>query len=192
MSSPPTDQEVLAHVCKIIEMDDKAATFLEANRIKTVRRLTTTTFDIYQDLISQPNSLINSIDIGQVNLFRVWYTNVVANKGKPDNQDLVDMLTKVSWDEFCDKYLIYIQQQKEKALQTPQTPQTPTGGSTPITIAPSTPSLKVSLKDYPITTGKSTDWPRYQRKFIATATANGHEEILSPTYQRPSWSHDPD
>ena len=101
-------------------------------------------------------------------------------------------LTEATWDEFCSKYLIYIQQQKQKALQTPQTPQTPTGGSTPITIAPSTPSLKVSLKDYPITTGKSTDWLRYRRKLIATATANGHEEILSPTYQRPSRRTEPD
>ena len=64
MSSPPSDQEVMAHVCKIIELDDKAASFFEANQIKTIRRLTTTTFDIYQGLISQPNSPINSIDIG--------------------------------------------------------------------------------------------------------------------------------
>ena len=47
MSNPPTDQEVLAHVCKIIELDDQAAPFFKANQIKTVRRLTTTPFDIY-------------------------------------------------------------------------------------------------------------------------------------------------
>ena len=48
MSNPPTDQEVMAHICQILELDDQAATFLEANWIKSVRRLTTTTMDIYQ------------------------------------------------------------------------------------------------------------------------------------------------
>ena len=57
--------------------------------------------------------------------------------------------------------------------------------------APPPPTLKVALKDYPITTGKSTDWPRYRRKFIATATANGHEKVLSPTYRRPSRRTEP-
>ena len=157
MSNPPTDQKVMAHICQILELDDQAATFFEANRIKSVRRLTTTTMDIYQELINKPNSPISSTDVGQVNLFRVWYTNILSNKGQPSNQELVDELTEASWDEFCSQYLVYIQQQKEKALQAPQTPQTPAGGSIPIITAPSTPSLKVALKDYPITTGKSTD-----------------------------------
>ena len=47
MSNLPTDQEVMAHICQILELDDQAATFLEANQIKSVRRLTTTTLDIY-------------------------------------------------------------------------------------------------------------------------------------------------
>ena len=148
--------------------------------------------DIYQELINKPNSPINSADIGQLNIFRVWYTNLYSTKGQPSNDDLVNKLTAEAWDEFCSQYLVNIQQQKEKALQAPQTPQTPVGGSAPMIASSTSPSLKVALKDYPITTGKSTDWPRFRRKFIATATANGHEEILSPTYQRPSRRNEPD
>ena len=72
--------------------------------------------DIYQELINKPNSPINSTDIDQVNLFRVWYTNILSNKGQPSNQELVDKLTEASWYGFCSQYLVYIQQQKEKAL----------------------------------------------------------------------------
>ena len=94
MSSPPTDQEVMAHICQILELDRQAATFLKSNWIKSIRRLTTTTMDIYQDLIAKPNSPINSSDIGQVNIFRVWYTNLLSTKRQPSNQDLVNELTE--------------------------------------------------------------------------------------------------
>ena len=122
MSNPPTDQELMVHICRILELDDQAAAFLEANQIKSVRRLTTTTMDIYQEIINKSGSPINSTDIGQVNLFRIWYTNLLGTKGVPTNQQLVDKLTDETWDEFCSQYLVYIQQQKEKALQAPQTP----------------------------------------------------------------------
>ena len=64
-----------------------------------------------------------------------------------------------------------------------QASQIPTGGSSPVIATPTTPALKFSLRDYPITTGKVSDRLRYRRKFIATATANGHEEVLSSHYQ---------
>ena len=160
MSNPPTDQEVMAHICQILEFDGKAAVFLETNQIKLVRRFATTTVDIYQQLTNKSNSPINSTDIGEVNLFRIWYTNIIQNKEQPTNQELVDKLTTSTWDNICSQYFIYIQDQKNKAAQAalaPQTPQTQAGKTTPITIAPSTPSLKVALKDYPITTGKESD-----------------------------------
>ena len=91
----------MAHICQILEMDNQAATFLEANQIKSVRRLTNTTMDIYQELISKPNSPNNSTDIGQINLFRIWYTNIIQNKRQPNNQELVNKLTAATWDEFC-------------------------------------------------------------------------------------------
>ena len=78
MSNPPTDQELMVHICKILELDDQAAAFLETNQIKSIRRLTTTILDIYQDLISKPNSPITSADIGQINIFRVWYTDLLT------------------------------------------------------------------------------------------------------------------
>ena len=92
MSNPPTDQELMVHICRILEFDDQAAAFLETNQIKSVRRLTTTTMDIYQEIINKSRSPINSTDIGQVNLFRIWYTNLIETKGVPTNQQLVDNL----------------------------------------------------------------------------------------------------
>ena len=53
------------------------------------------------------------------------------------------------------------------------------------------PALKISLREYPITTGKASDWQRYRKKFMATATANGHEEVLSRSYEVPSQRSDP-
>ena len=98
MSNPPTEQELIVHICKIIELDDQEASSLKSNQIKSVRRLTTTTLDIYQDLISKPNSPITSADVGQINMFRIWYTDLLATKGKPSNQGLANELTEASWD----------------------------------------------------------------------------------------------
>ena len=94
MSSSPTDQEVMAHICQMLEIDNQAATFLEANQIKSVRRLTTTSMDIYQELTNRPNSPISSTDIGQIKLFNTWYTNQIQQNGPPTNTNLVSMLTE--------------------------------------------------------------------------------------------------
>ena len=94
MSSSPTDQEEMAHICQILELDNQTAAFLKVNWIKSVRRLTTTTVDIYQELTNKPNSLINSTDIGQVKLFKTWYTNQIQQNGPPTNTNLVNMLTE--------------------------------------------------------------------------------------------------
>ena len=98
MSSTPTNslnnQDVLVHVCRILELDDQAVAFLENNRIKSVRRFNTTTVDRYQELANLPNSPINTTEIDQINLFQIWYTNLIQNKGQPSNQDLIDVLTK--------------------------------------------------------------------------------------------------
>ena len=118
MSSPPTDQEVMAHICQILELDNQAAAFLEANWIKSVRRLTTTTVDIYQELINKPNSPINSTDIGQVKLFKTWYTNQIQQNGPPTNTNLINFLTEKVWDDFCQKYLIHMHNKQAQALQT--------------------------------------------------------------------------
>ena len=57
--------------------------------------------DIYKEIINKPGSPINSTDIGQVNLFRVWYTNLFGTKGVPTNQQLMNKLTAEAWNEFC-------------------------------------------------------------------------------------------
>ena len=46
--------------------------------------------------------------------------------------------------------------------------------------------LKVSLKDFPTTTGKAADWRKFWQKFVAVATANGHEDVLDKDFQVPS------
>ena len=109
MSNPPSNQDALAHVCHILELDDQAASFLKANQVRSIRRFDTTTVDKYQELANLPNSPINTTDIDQINLFRIWYTNVVQKqKTQPSNQDLIDGLLEKEWDDFCNQYLVYI------------------------------------------------------------------------------------
>ena len=149
MSSPPTDQEVIAHICLMLVMDNQAAAFLEVNQIRSVRRLTTTNVDIYQELTNKLNLPINSTDIGQVKLFKTWYTNQIQQNGPPTNANLINMLTEKVWDDFCQEHLIHVHNQ--------QTPSTPSGGTQAPQMYQPLPSLKVSLRDYPITTGKASD-----------------------------------
>ena len=112
------------------------------------------------------------------------------------NDVLAQKLTKDAWDKFCHEYLIFvISQQRQQEVST-TAPASPSPGR--IT-SPSVPQaqvpvsgLQVSLKDYPLTTGKASDWPWYQRKLIATATANGHETILATEYMIPSCRNDPE
>ena len=94
MSNPPTNQDVLVHVCWILELDDQAVTFLENNWIRSIRRFNNTTVDKYQELANLPNSPINTTNIDQINLFWIWYTNLIQNKGQPSNQNLIDVLTE--------------------------------------------------------------------------------------------------
>ena len=108
MSNPPSNQDVLVHVCQILELNDQVVTFLENNRIRSIRRLNPTTVDKYQELVNLPNSPINTTNIDQINLFCIWYTNLVQNKGQLFNQGLIDELTEKDWNEFCNQYLIYV------------------------------------------------------------------------------------
>ena len=132
-------------------------------------------------------SPLSRADIDQLNLFRTWYINIIYKDGLLSNNDLINKLTEEVWDDFCKDYLIHVHNQQVQVSQGPQTP--PRGTQAPKSAQP-VPALKVFLRDYPITTGKASDWPRYRRKFMATATANGHEEVLSRSYEVPNQRSD--
>ena len=74
------------------------------------------------------------------------------------------------------------------------TSPSPSGSGTaanPIVLEePEAPSIRVSLKDYPTTSGKSTDYPRFKRLFKSVATAGGHAEILAKGYKVPDAVND--
>ena len=96
MSGSVTTQQVLAHICQILELDSQAVAFLEAHRIKSVRKLTTSTVDSYEELASLDGSPLNKIDIDQLNLFKTWYTNFIQKNGQVSNEDIINELTKSS------------------------------------------------------------------------------------------------
>ena len=87
------------------------------------------------------------------------------------NDELVNNLTEEEWENF---YTVTIKQAQHTSLRASRRTPSPPG----ITTSPQ-PKLKVSLKDFLTTSGKAVDWPCYRRRFIAAATANGHEEVLS-------------
>ena len=192
MDIPTPDQQALAHVCQILEMDANTAAFLQQHRITSIRKFTTTTVDRYEELVSVAGSPMDNTDICQINLFRAWYTSMIEKRGRLTAQDIIQELNEEEWDNFCNTYLLYIQNQQSQAAASPP-PLTPIGQvqQVPQAPAPQVSSFKVTLKDYPITTGKASDWPRFRRKFIATATANGHDEVLDPNYIRPSRRNEP-
>ena len=74
---------------------------------------------------------------------------------------------------------------QKSRLETIDRKQSQVSGSAlhPIIIGDSgTSTIKVSLKDYPTTTGGGIEWPLYKRKFISTAIYGGNSEILKIDY----------
>ena len=63
MSGSPSNLEVVAHVCKILELDDDVPSFLEDHQIQSLRRFTTTTVDQYERLCIIAGSPLHHADI---------------------------------------------------------------------------------------------------------------------------------
>ena len=108
MSSSPSNKEVVAHVCKVLELDDDVPSFLENHCIQSFRRLTTTTVDQHERLCNIAGSPLHHADINQINLFRTWYTQKIQAKGLLNNEAIITEITSEAWDDFCGGYLIYI------------------------------------------------------------------------------------
>ena len=123
MGDPTSAQQVLTHICQVLELDPQVVTFLEIHRIKSVRRFTSTTVDRYEELASLARSPLDKTDIDQINLFRTWYTNLIQKEGGISHEFIIQELTESSWDTFCNSYLVYVTQQAQKV--TSPAPQTP-------------------------------------------------------------------
>ena len=46
--------------------------------------------------------------------------------------------------------------------------------------------MKVSLKDFPITTKKIADWNKYRRKFVSTLSVNFHQYVIDKAFRLPN------
>ena len=90
-------------------------------------------------------------------------------------EGLINDFTAEEWENFTAQYIA-------NELQAPATPPASVSAVPAQATASTGGSLRVYLKDFPITTGKACEWPKYRCKFIATTTANEHEEVLSAAY----------
>ena len=155
LASTPSNQDVVAHLCKILEPKDQVPGFFEFHWIKSLKRFIITTVDQFERFANLFNLPLHYTDIDQINLFRTWYTQKIQNKGQLSNESIIQELTLRALDDFCGGYFIYLQQQSQAA----QAPQTLTGGTPALTSETQllTLLLKISLKDHFITTGKALD-----------------------------------
>ena len=154
MSGLPSNQQAITHICQILEMDPQVATFLEDHQIKSVRRLAITPSERYEELVNLTGSPLSRADIDQLKLFKTWYTNQILQSGSLSNESIINKFTEKVWDEFCRTYLVHVHNQQAQESQEPQTQ--PRGAQVP-ELAQPVPALKVSLRDYPITTDKASD-----------------------------------
>ena len=176
-----TAQDALKHVLKILDIEDDTVAFLIAKRILTVRKLAHASEGAYKALVTEDDSKLFPPDVDQITMFRVWFNDQVTGNGQLTNEDIVKDFTEQVWLTHTVAYT----SGKLGGLQVSG------GGSAPKTPTKSTGVLKVSLKDYPTTSGKSSDWNRYRRKLIATATANGHEQVYQSNFKVPDPTSDP-
>ena len=80
MSLDEKNDQALAHVCQVLDLDEEAATFLKQHRIRNVRKLIVTTVDEIRELTKIEGSPLHSTDIGQINIFREWYADFIRIK----------------------------------------------------------------------------------------------------------------
>ena len=169
-----TPDQAFRHVCDILDLDEPGYTYLKKHRITNVRRLVNTTNEHYSDLFHRDPSVLNESDLDQIEIFRFWYTEYRSKAGEVDPQDFMNDLTETEWESYTNNYMSMKLANVLAHNSPPPRAAAPTSQDSG--------ALKVTLKDYPTTSGKAKDWPRYRRKFITTATANGHDEVLGSTY----------
>ena len=158
MGDPTVDQQAMTHICQVLELDSQAVAFLEAHRIGSVRRFTTTTVDRYEELANVLGSPLDNTDIDQINLFRTWYTRMIQKRDQFSSQGIIQELTEEVWNDFCNSYLIFVQeQQAQQAQAASSAPQTFPRQVQQVEHVPHLSSFRVSLKNYPIITGKASD-----------------------------------
>ena len=191
----PTDETpdyktmAFEHVLQLLKLDDEAVIALYNAKITSIRRLIVARMDHLQILATDSFINLELSDIDQIYFFKRWYSKWSKEGNTYDYEELISCLTEKDWISFCDQ---------ETNLYANMFP--PFGGGTGPGSSPSNPivleeqeapSIKVSLKDYPNTSGKSTECPQYKRKFISTATTGGHAELLDKNYKVPDPKSDP-
>lgn len=172
--------DTMRHVLGILGLEDDQVKFLEKNRIRNLRSLLNNTEANYRTLVKEQQSPLMDVDVEELLLFERWYLDAYKKHGaKLTNDWITTNFTEIEWNDFCARDKL-----NQPAPQTTPVTQLPSIGLG--ATAKQTPQLKVSLKDYPITSGRAKDWAKYRRKFLAVASANGHDDILDPNYVVPS------
>ena len=174
--------EAFAHVVTVLELDDESVKTLIQSKIMTVRRMYSTQMDTYNSLAEDKANTFSLSDADQIYLFKRWYGHWLSKTQDPSLDELMACFTDREWDSHVHRYHVLSNLGSSDKSQDKSSSGT---AAQPIVLDSETSGIRVSLKDYPITSGKSADWPKYRRKFISTATAAGHAALLRANYAVP-------
>ena len=185
-----SQDDAFAHVVTIMGIDSESVKALTDSKINQFRKLSSTKMDTFKRLAENSANQFAEADADQIHIFQKWYTSWRSKARDSSLDEMIACFTEEEWDSYVHKSNLL---SGLSGITGSLGGSSRTGtASQPIVIQdPEITGIKVSLKDYPTTTGKSTDWPRYKRKFISTATAAGHAELLTKVYVVPSEQVDP-
>ena len=175
MSTTVTD--VLVHMLQTIEAQQSTITGLKSKSF-SLRRLKTllpSTLQTYVDA-----GLVDPVDQDLIVMLQKWFNQWANNNNPTDYDELIKSFTETEWDNFL-------------ILQKPlSTSQAALGtASSPIVITDNDATIKVSLKDYPTTTGKSEEWLAFRRVFMTVAGSAGLDDLLLPSFIVPDKQKEP-
>ena len=150
-------EEALRHVLNILDFDQTTISSLNAARITTFMKLVNTRMDTYRDMASDKKSGFTHSEADQIELFKEWYDRwSIKAQNITDMQEMMDCFTEEDFFSFCARY----RRSRNPTLGSPGTGSAQGIGSAskPIVLEKQeAPSIRVSLKDYPTTTGKSAE-----------------------------------
>lgn len=187
-----TKQAVYDHIMAILELDEEAVDSLKASKVTTLRKLINVKMDSLSLMAENEKDKFIMTDADQIYYFKQWYSTWSANATDPLNmKELITCLTEKEFDNFCNRTKsVEMNQQYLSTMTGPSTSGAGTAANPIVLEEPEAPSIRVSLKDYPTTSGKSTDYPRFRCLFKSVATAGGHAEILAKDYKVPDAVND--
>ncbi len=169
------------HIMLILDFTEETVIALREANVNTPRRLLFTEEETYLEMAKDEAINFSKTDADAIHLFKEWYDRwALKGNSLHDHEEIKECFTHLEWDHFV------AQCRRKKMIPPPPPPRPPVPPPPPRPVPTDNAPIKVSLKDYPTTTGKSIDWPKFRRKFISTSTAAGHAEVLRTNYRVPN------